>query len=170
MADVQLQTKSDSRKGRKRLTARVDLTPMVDLAFLLITFFMLTTTLQEKYAMKLKMPDTTGNPENYPESAMLTFILDKKDIIWYYPGDEYLALKKTDYTSEGLRQLIYDKQKIVKEKFYTNRELICIIKVTDDANYKNLVDILDEMVITDVYSYAMQDLTEEENLAIKQQL
>ncbi|MFN0275294.1 MAG: ExbD/TolR family protein [Chitinophagales bacterium] len=169
MADVQLQQNHHSRSNRKRMLAKVDLTPMVDLAFLLITFFMLTTTLKEKNAMLLHMPDTSGNPQDYPESALLTFILDKSNIIWYYQGREYLALEKITYDEEGLRSLIYNRQESVQERFSGKFPLVCIIKTTNEANYKNLVDILDEMEITDVKSYAIQGLSELEKITIAQQ-
>ncbi|MBC8173218.1 MAG: biopolymer transporter ExbD [Chitinophagales bacterium] len=168
MADVQLLQNHKEKQRRKRLVPYVDLTPMVDLAFLLITFFMLTVKLQEDHAMKLIMPDQDST-DAVCESCMLTVILDNRSVIWYYPGNEVLALGQTTYDETGIRQLIYDKQKDVKNKFSGTRDFICVIKMTKDAQYNNLVDILDEMAITNVKHYAIQDLSETEILTIEKQ-
>src|SRR4051812_970184 len=142
-------------KRSKKLSTRVDLTPMVDLAFLLISFFMLTTTLSKPVAMNLSMP-VKSKPEDVQESKVLVFIADKDDKLWYYEGTHVIELKITNYSPEGIRKIIYDKHKKVDAKFGLDRtdpkkpshQTICLIKMTDDAKYKNMVDILDEMDIT----------------------
>ncbi|MCB0508625.1 MAG: biopolymer transporter ExbD [Chitinophagales bacterium] len=150
--------------GAKRTSPRVDLTPMVDLAFLLITFFMLTTQLGKSVAMNLSMPkkDPNAPPTEVKESKVLNLIADKDNTLWYYPGTTVAGLKKTDYTPKGIREIILDKQKEVKAKFGLDKEgdsqMIVLIKLTDDSNYKNMVDILDEMDITKTRIYAIQDI------------
>jgi biopolymer transport protein ExbD len=156
----------------KKLSTRVDLTPMVDLAFLLISFFMLTTQLSKSVAMDLNMPkkDPTIKPEPVKESKVLNLILDKDDKVWHYEGTTVVGLKKTDFSPKGLRDVILKKQKIVDKKFGKDKDgdtqTIVLIKTTKEANYKNLVDVLDEMDITKTKIYSIQDLAPIEQEAI----
>lgn len=164
--------KHGGKKRSKKMSTKVDLTPMVDLAFLLITFFMLTTTLNKPNAMQLNMPEdpkTDEEPAKIDKGRLLSLILDKDNIVWYYEGDiqdlqaNPAILKKSSFDNEdGIRQVIYDKQdKLTKE--YGNKDtMICIIKSTDDAKYGNIVDALDEMDITSIQRYALQDAAKEE--------
>lgn len=173
MADIQTPDKgSHSKHGKgkvrsKKMSTLVDFTPMVDLAFLLISFFMLTTTLNKPVAMELNMPkkDETVKTD-VKESQVLNVILDKEDKIWYYDGRVVYDMQKTDFSADGIRDVIYKKQKEVGQKFGDPKKTIVIIKMTEDANYKNMVDILDEMDITDTKIYAIQDVADLELEAI----
>lgn len=159
----------------KKLSTRVDLTPMVDLAFLLISFFMLTTQLSKSVAMDLAMPkkpdSQTIQPEPVAGSKVLNIIADKNDDLWYYPDVIVAGLKKTDYSAKGLREIILERQAQVKAKWGLDKEndskMVVLIKLTDDATYKNMVDILDEMDITKTKIYAIQDVNDLELEAIK---
>lgn len=158
----------------KKLSTRVDLTPMVDLAFLLISFFMLTTQLSKSVAMDLAMPKKPDHPIDQTPvkgSKVLNLIADKDDVLWYYPDVVVAGLKKTDYTPKGIRDVILKRQAEVKAKWGLDEkgdsQMIVLIKLTDDANYKNMVDILDEMDITKTKIYAIQDVNPLEIEAIK---
>lgn len=148
--------------AQKRKAPFVDLTPMVDLAFLLIAFFMLTTTLLENNAMVLNMPMDTDDPSTISRDRIMTILIGENNNIYYYNADELDKLKKTDYQNDGLRNLLYDNNKRVNALFGNEKGLVCIIKLSENANYKNMIDVLDEMVICDVATYAIQDITEEE--------
>ena len=153
--------------AQKRKAPLVDLTPMVDLAFLLIAFFMLTTTLLENNAMVLNMPMDTDDPATISRDRIMTILVGENNNIYYYKADELDKLKETDYKNDGLRNLLYDNNKRVNALFGNEKGLVCIIKLSENANYKNMVDVLDEMVICDVATYAIQDITEEEIDALK---
>src|ERR1700744_4888507 len=93
----------------KKASTRVDLTPMVDLAFLLITFFMLTTTLNKPKAMQLNMPKKVENEEKQEvgECQVLNIIIDTLDHVWYYEGLQVAGLKQTDFSGDGgIRKVI----------------------------------------------------------------
>lgn len=174
MADIDTSSGGGKGKGGKRskkMSTRVDLTPMVDLAFLLITFFMLTTSMSKPVAMDLAMPkkDDTKK-QDVKESKVLNIICDKDDVIWYYEGLKVAGLKKTDYSSGGLRQVILNKQKKVDAMHGKDdkgdTQIIVLVKLTDDANYRNMVDVLDEIDITDTKIYAIQDLSDIEKEAV----
>ena len=153
--------------AQKRKAPFVDLTPMVDLAFLLIAFFMLTTTLLENNAMVLNMPMDTDDPAPISRDRIMTILIGENNNIYYYNADAVDQLEKTSYQKEGLRNLLYDNNKRVDALFGKEKGLVCIIKLSENANYKNMVDVLDEMVICDVATYAIQDITEEEINALK---
>jgi len=145
-------------KGKK-MSTRVDLTPMVDLAFLLITFFMLTTTLNKPQAMELNMPKKDDEDKtDIKESQVMTVLLDSLDQIWYYDGQTVADLKTTTFAGDaGIRKIILKKQKKVKRTLGEKKDLIVIIKLLQGAKYKAMVDILDEMDITDTKTYAILD-------------
>jgi biopolymer transport protein ExbD len=147
----------------KKLSTKVDLTPMVDLAFLLITFFMLTTSLNKPKAMDLNMPKKLDDKKvDVKESQVLNVLLGKDDVVWYYETKDgnMTDMKQTSFGgSGGVRDVILKKQKSVASKFGGDKEkTIVLIKMADGAKYKNMVDILDEMDITGTKIYAIQDI------------
>ncbi len=151
--------KHNSRTSRKSLF--IDLTPMVDLAFLLISFFMLTTVLQENMSMELKMPENTGEPIPIAHSRTITLIADANNQLYYYNGEDMQNLSKSNYSNAGLRQLLYER--IQQQRAADpGKGLICIIKLTGGADYNDMINLLDEMEITNVPTYAIQDITEAE--------
>jgi biopolymer transport protein ExbD len=174
MADIQTPEKgSHGKHGKgkvrsKKMSTRVDFTPMVDLAFLLISFFMLTTTLNKPVAMELNMPKKDEKvKDDVKASQVINVLLDKDDKIWYYEGLVVYDMKTTNYAAEGIREVLYKKQKDVAQKFKGDKsKMIVIIKMTEDATYKNMVDILDEMDITSTKTYAIQDIADVELEAI----
>ena len=151
-------------KGRgKKSSPRVDMTPMVDLAFLLITFFMLTTTFSKPQTMQLNMPDKndeTKNTSDAPASATVTLLLGENDkIYWFHGLPAEAKLEVTDYSPEGLRSLILKKTAEIGKDKDGNR-IIIIIKPLDKSKYKNTVDVLDEMNVTNTQKYAIVDVAD----------
>jgi len=151
--------------------ARVDMTPMVDLGFLLITFFMFTTTLSTPNMMKLNMPEkeVEDSPPPIRETNTLSLILGKDNrVFWHQKNFNELDTELLQEVNYGisLRKLILEKRKEAKNPdFYT-----VIIRATDDANYKNAVDALDEMAITKQDRYVLADITPKEKLVYEAKL
>jgi biopolymer transport protein ExbD len=166
---AQIENSVSVRKGRsfsntKRLVTGIDMTPMVDLGFLLITFFVFTTTILKPSVTDLYMPKERGVPMPLPKSLALTVLLDDDNKIYYYHGDFSDAVRaneifETSYsTYTGLGTIIRQKQKDIDAggKFSDGRKgLMMLIKPTSQAVYKNVVDVLDEAVINDVKKYAV---------------
>ena len=155
------------KKGRgvkksKKLSTRVDLTPMVDLGFLLITFFIFTTTMTRPAAMRLILPKDVPDIDKQPEpvSAVITLLPAKNNLIYYYEGDTLSKMKTADFKS--IRSIILDKKSRTNPKWFE-----VVLKPTKDANYKNAVDIIDEMKIDAVPHYALVDITQAESDVIK---
>jgi len=145
-------------KKSKKQSTRVDLTPMVDLGFLLITFFIFTTTMSQPTAMKLNLPKDVEKPEDQnklKESAAFTVMPSKANMVYYYEGLDPSKLQQT--TFKQIRDIILDKKRRTDPK-----DFMVIIKPTKDATYKNAVDILDEMKIDDVKRYALVGISPDE--------
>lgn len=191
MAEIAQDSGGGHKKGgkvrSKKMSTKIDFTPMVDLGFLLITFFMLTTTLAKPQIMALVMPDKDVKKEDIEpvkESKVLTLLLGANDKVYWYEGITDAKLDSTDFSAEGLRQVILNKMDKVKAQFGTekynkkNKEGVdeehtdgsfinVIIKPTKESRYKNLVDALDEMAITKVRYYVILDISPLEEAFIK---
>lgn len=145
-------------KKQKKLSTRVDLTPMVDLGFLLITFFIFTTTMSQPTSMQLFLPKDTDKPEEQNKvkaSGALTLLLGGNNVIYYYEGE--LLPDGSNFKTTGfkdVRNVIMDKKRSTDPK-----DFMVVIKPDENATYKNTVDILDEMTINDVKRYAMVDIS-----------
>jgi biopolymer transport protein ExbD len=149
--------KSRGVQKTKKLSTRVDLTPMVDLGFLLITFFIFTTTMARPKALTLILPQDV--PEKIrtkePEGAVITLLLSKNNQVWYYEGSDPKKMKVADFKS--IRDVILDKKRRTDPTWFE-----VILKPSKDATYKNTVDILNEMTIDDVHHSALVEITPDE--------
>ena len=166
--------KKDGKVRSKKSDPRVDLTAMVDLAFLLITFFMLTTSLSKPQSMDLGLPDKEDKKEpekdiKVDQRRTMTIIMGDNDKIKWYHGlleAPEANGKPTDaqYGKNGLRKEIL--KRVVSIPQVTGdkeKGLIVIIKPSKKSTYRNLVDVLDEMAICKVPTYAIvNDITPEE--------
>ncbi len=157
-----------SGKSRKKSSTNVDMTPMVDLAFLLITFFMLTTTLSKQQIMQLNMPDKNEKNLDRPdvkESQAMTVILGENDkVFWYTTNEGAPEFHETNFNpEEGIRSVLLDKNKKVKD-------LVVVIKAMEKSKYINVVDIIDEMHITKTERYALVEITEEDKKLVAMEL
>lgn len=166
-----IQTNETNKSGKqKKYDLRIDFTPMVDLGFLLITFFMLTTSLSKPYVMPLLMPHTKDLPYDAQEikaSKILNLILDAENKVHYYEGLDIDSMTTTDFSADGLRRMILEKKKKVRgihpdiEKTNADgstrfaNQLYVLIKPLSGSIYRNTVDVLDEMAICGVTYYSI---------------
>lgn len=194
MANIDTGNNANSKKNKaQKKTLRVDFTPMVDMNMLLITFFMFCTTLSIPQVMDIAMPADSGG-DKVPESKSVTLLLGEKDKVYYYAGvanyEDYTSLKETDIS--GMRKMLLErnvavvsKMKDLKRKFASKQisdkdfeaqmkeikkskeGIIVVIKPTKDANFENLVDVLDEMQICGVDRYAILDLEKGDNFLME---
>ena len=147
----------------KKASTRVDLTAMVDLAFLLITFFMLTTTLSKKKAMDLTMPDNSVIKNQLPVAATrsMTILLGSHNKLEWYMGEAGKSAPTVDgYGKDGLRKALIENEKKVEETHAApDNFMIVLVKPSDKSTYENLVNALDELNITNVQSKAIVKIT-----------
>ena len=183
------------KKRAKKLSTRIDMTPMVDLAFLLLTFFVMTSTFNKAKTMEVLYPadpDPNDPPSIIKNAA--TFILTGKDKIFYYDGEFYVKgnkdgkpetiLTETNYSKDGLRKVLFERNKGVQQaidkleerlvkkeiadstfKRLANLErskkeaVTVLIKTDDKANFKNVVDVIDELRIAQIGKMAVIDMS-----------
>lgn len=169
--------KKGGKVRSKKAGGRVDLTAMVDLAFLLITFFMLTTSISKPYAMDVAMPNKNEQDKedqlDVADNRTLTILLGSDNKIEYYMGllDSPIEGPTTvDYGKNGIRPILLDKIKQVPQiTGDPEKGLIVIIRPSDKSNYRNLVDILDEMKIVNAKQYMVGDISTAEIALLEQE-
>jgi biopolymer transport protein ExbD len=199
MASIDTGAEQSGKKGpgvkkAKKLSTRVDMTPMVDLGFLLITFFVFTATMSSPTTLDLNMPKDIKKQEDQTEvkeSSVLTIMLGKADQVYYYEGKLVVDATGNNFkqtTFKGIRDIIVNKKKEVMDRYYqrpdpaceakakadgkpvsncADKDFVVIIKPSNDATYRNTVDILDEMTINQVRTYAMVKIADVEYELIK---
>ena len=157
--------KKGGKKRSKKMSTKIDMTPMVDLGFLLITFFMLTTTLAKPVTMQLNMPDKTDTKETSPVklSETLTVCPDENKVYYYQgiPTEAGTVMQVTNYSDTGIRKVIAD----LKAKVGSNFTIV--IKPTKKAKYRNMIDMLDECAITNNKRYALLEIDPDTEALIK---
>jgi biopolymer transport protein ExbD len=164
MAELDTSSGGGKKGGKvrsKKASTRIDLTAMVDLAFLLITFFILTTTLAKPKAMDVTMPDKEEKNTDQlpvPASRTMTLLLGANNKLEWFVGEPGKAKPNQDtYGKNGIRKALIEEGKKIQAA--SGKYMIVIIKPSDKAVYKNLVDALDEMKIAAVQSFAVGDIT-----------
>jgi biopolymer transport protein ExbD len=217
MAEIEEKDSGGGRKKgkQKKVTIRVDFTPMVDMNMLLITFFMLCTTMSMPKTMEISMPRKDVKDEDekvkLKESEAITVLLGKDNKVYYYEGIpssdfEETKLQETNFSADGFRayllrrnaSIVRQVEELKKRKANLeisdttyNREVseikkesgapAVVIKASDLANYTNLMDVLDEMLICSIGRYSIQDIedgdlyllykfTEDEAYAVHQEV
>lgn len=161
MADIENnQQKSRHHfKTSSKKSVRIDLTPMVDLGFLLITFFVFTTTMSQATVMNIVTPYDKVEPgDDICNSCALTVLLGSNDQIYYYEGaPETASLHTANYNS--IRTVLQDKKKKVASARGSGDQFVLIIKAADAASFKNFVDITDEVTINGIKRYYIDEIT-----------
>ncbi len=148
----------------KKASLRIDLTPMVDLGFLLISFFVFTTTLAKSTGMKLNIPDDRNiiDSSKAEASKTLNLILGANNNIYYYEGGSLNQIKSIGSEASGLRDIINQKKITLRNKYGNDSCLIVLIKPTENATYENIINSLDEMLICSVKTYVLMDASDNE--------
>lgn len=166
MAEILATGSGDRRRpgvGRmKRHGVRTDMTPMVDLGFLLITFFVFKAELSKPSVVKLNMPKD-GDSTTLANSNALTILLDDNERVYYYHGNWKDAsanneIFKTNLSvTNGMGKVIREKQQWldVNNKKEGRNGLMLLIKAGKEAPYQNVIDALDEALINAVKKYTI---------------
>ena len=197
MAEIieQEKSKKSGKRRPKKQSTRIDMTPMVDLMCLLITFFMLTTAFSKPKVMVITMPEKKTEKEPEVKIAAwrtLNILLTGDDIVYYYAGEANPKkpplpdLIKSDFSKDGIRKVLLEKNKDLfrqiteyRDKRVSGKLLVAdttaesaikrmkkedmkgpivLIKADEKAKYKDVVNIIDEMAICNIASYAVVDI------------
>ena len=209
MAEIAEQGGEQKHKGKRRIkkhSTHIDMTPMVDLACLLITFFMLTSAFSKSKVMEIVYPEKTPEGQEssgpqIPENRAFHIILTSNDKILWYTGmaDPTKAslpeLHETDFSANGIREILLQRNRslftqieemnqavtegtldvsvdsvdALRRQMMTDDKAgpIVLIKATDGVRYKNMVDIIDEMAITDIARYSIVDINSVEMVMVQ---
>ncbi len=143
----------------KHRSTKIDMTPMVDLAFLLLTFFILTTTFNKSRVLEVGMPDKQGGSARVSAKNVLNLVLTEDNKIYWWMGISPPVVS-TDYSRGGVR-------KVLLEKSSDNPRIIVLIKPKDGSRFQNVVDILDEMEITGTQRFALVDFREDDRAMLE---
>lgn len=198
MAELNTDDSGGGKKGKhgkkraKKSSTKIDMTPMVDLAFLLLTFFMLTTTFSKPKAMEIGMPadPKPGDPEPPKINNAITLLLTEKDKVFYYMGEfkpKETQLQETNFSKDGLHKVLLDNnqwaktkiealdkqfetrliadttyKRMVREVKQKKEAIMALVKTDDKASYKNVIDMLDELNVCFVGKYALIDISPQE--------
>lgn len=202
---IQEEKQKGGKKKAKHHSTHIDMTPMVDLMCLLITFFMLTTAFSKSKVMEIILPEKIKKnekvePPKIAESRTINIILGPANKVFWYPGrvkdsKNPPALQETDFSDQGIRKLLLDRNKLLFKKVAAFREQtikenptmsrdsllanikrfnkaddsgpIVLIKAYKEARYANVVDIIDEMAICNIVRYALVDINYVEDAMVK---
>ncbi len=193
------------KKRAKKQSTRIDMTPMVDLAFLLLTFFVLTATFSKPKSMELTFP-APPPPNQKPDEIKkgITFLLSKDDRIFYYEGQfravaddkgPATTLSELSFDKSSLHKYLMDKNKDMDDKIkalkikHDNKQIpdttykrlvreskadkesyTYLIKTDDEATYKDVIDVIDELNYFAVGKYVMVDILKPEFDLVKEKL
>ena len=158
---AQIETnRSNGHKKNHPHSLKVDLTPMVDIGFLLITFFILTTNLSMPVATKLMMPKDTGLETPVQQSAVLNIILGKNHQLSYSEG---YGRNTIACNFISVRSVIIEKQHKVALALGSRDKTILIIRPSKESTYQDFMRIIDEISINDIKIYYVENPEEKRN-------
>ncbi len=156
MADVEVAEvrKKGGRKKKRRLAIHIDMTPMVDVSLLLLTFFMLTTAFNRPQAMEINLPPSDTKVE-VAETNLMTLLVTPDGSIYYHIGTK--PPQKVEW--KDFRNLIINSNK-------ANSRLITLIKVSRKAKYQDMINILDELNVDNVTRFSLAPMTPQDQQAL----
>jgi biopolymer transport protein ExbD len=158
-----------SRKGghqRKRIGFRLDMTPMVDVAFLLLTFFMLTTTFAKSNTMEINIPPETGEVA-IAERNVMTLRVPGDGFAYWSLGEEVPQRVPLYNSGDAQAMLGSELRQVLNRQFSGNKKLVIVVRISDKAKYKSLVDIIDEFNLMKIDRFSLDDFTDEDEAEIQ---
>lgn len=156
VAQRQHKGKGKKRKKGRRLGIRMDMTPLVDVAFLLLTFFMFTTSMSRPQTMEINLPPDRNVAVDVAESNLLTLRVDDKGQVYWNMGIE--SPKRVE--AGQLREFLRDKG--------TNPKIVALVKIDRLGKYQSLVDLIDELTnFANIQRFSLAPLTDQDKELLK---
>ncbi len=155
VAERKAHGKAKKRKKSRRLGIRIDMTPLVDVAFLLLTFFMYTTSMSRPQTMEINLPPDKQTTVEVPESNLLTLRVNDKGVIFWSKGIE--SPKKLD--SKDLRSFL-------KERIAENPKLITLLKIDRQGKYEMMVNLIDELNLANITRFSLAPMLDADKALI----
>jgi biopolymer transport protein ExbD len=145
--------KKKKGKKKRRVSVRIDMTPMVDVAFLLLTFFMLTTTMNRPQTMEINLPPDSKTKVEVAQSSLLTLLVNEKGDIYYYVGMGLEPPVKVSFA---------DLRKTLAQKLQENPKLVTLIKIDRKGKYHMMVDIMDQLNLANITRFSLAPMQPED--------
>ena len=162
MAAVETAAPRAHGKGKKRkpkrVGVRIDMTPMVDVAFLLLTFFMLTTTMSRPQTMEINLPPSDTPVEVAQSNLMTIRVIEDGKIFWSIGTDKPAKVEYKDFP------------KLLIERNQLNQKLITLIKIDRKVKYHWIVDIMDELNLANVTRFSLAPMLESDKRELEKLL
>jgi biopolymer transport protein ExbD len=161
-------TSPKKRRGRsKRIGFHLDMTPMVDVAFLLLTFFMLTTTFSKANTMEINIPPEKGEVKVAESNVMTLRIAD--NVMAYCSLGNEVPRKIPLYDPRDTHQLALsgELRQLLRQQTATNPKMVIVVKISEKAKYKHLVDIIDELNLMKIDRFSLDDYTDQDAVEIQ---
>lgn len=159
---AELQQQSQSAKGRPKRSTKVDMTAMVDVAFLLLTFFILTTSMAKPRVMELNKPPAEAPDKPINCNKMMVVYLGGEDQVHWISGCEPYSVQTTGFGRNGIRQ-------VLRDELDAREDLIITVKPAPECRYKNVVDMLDEIKISGAPKFALGNFTDTDETFLTEQ-
>ncbi|MDP5172208.1 MAG: biopolymer transporter ExbD [Bacteroidia bacterium] len=181
MAEIAQDVRPKKGSKTRRKSTKIDMTAMVDVAFLLLTFFVLTATMSAEGGKTLLMPppeEELGQKKRLDELKIMTIVIGENDEIQYYVGITDIEVNTTNFSSNGIRQAMISHLKDGKGRPLCSevenqglREGKCwdpvfLVKPKKASTYKNLVDVLDELTVIGAPKYYIDAFTPDDSIRI----
>jgi len=159
--------KKKGRRRSKRIGFHLDMTPMVDVAFLLLTFFMLTTTFSKSNTMEINIPPEAVEVKVAESNVMTLRISD--DFMAYCSLGEEAPRRIALYDPGDTRQMALsgELRSLLRQQTVANEKMVIVVKISEKARYKHLVDIIDELNLMKIGRFSLDDFTEQDALEIQ---
>jgi biopolymer transport protein ExbD len=155
----QREKKGPKKKGvhrpKRRVGVRIDMTPMVDVAFLLLIFFMVTTVFRTPQALEINLPPDDNIKIEIAESKVLSVRVLPDDRTYWKRGKDPWA--RTDVG--GLSGVF--------KNFKGNKDLVVVIKIDRDAKFNNMVKIIDQLDLATLTRFSLGTLSPEEKKEVE---
>ncbi|UZJ40649.1 biopolymer transporter ExbD [Prosthecochloris sp. SCSIO W1101] len=146
-----------ARQKRKRIGFHIDMTPMVDVAFLLLTFFMLTTTFSRANTMEINIPPEETEVKIAEMNVMTFRIVEEGQAYWSI--GEAAPQEIAMYDESEAIELSKGLRKLLQEETRKNSKLVIVVKLSGKAKYKNLIDLIDEFNLLKIERFSLDDFT-----------
>jgi biopolymer transport protein ExbD len=157
----------NGRRKQRRIGFHLDMTPMVDVAFLLLTFFMLTTTFSKSNTMEINMPPEQGEVRISENNVMIVRIAG--DGMAYCSLGEEAPQKISLYDPSDPRRMALsgELRSLLRQQTAANRKMVIVVKISEKAKYKSLVDLIDELNLMKIDRFSLDDYTDQDEVEIK---
>ena len=159
-------SKKSARK-RKRIGFKLDMTPMVDVAFLLLTFFMLTTTFSKSNTMEINIPPETGEISIAEKNVMTLRVPGDGNAYWSLGEEAPRRLPLYDQSGSAHASVSHDVRQLLQQHSAANKKLVIVLKISEKAKYKSLVDIIDELNLLKIDRFSLDDFNAQDEVEVQ---